>query len=253
MVSETEQGAQETVEQEVVPEETEAVSEETEVVEQEGEPEEVITFKTKAELESHIEKVSSEKVKAESNRIANQSTAPIQSENDKLKAKIAGLERAVVHRSEDTELNKLEAQEREEYSTEDNAKVQSFQETRHKVIELGRTNQSRAAELAETETRLMKGGLRQDAFEKALSLFLPEDKEFLSSIEAFAEKFMKADTQKEMDLIFSMEEAKIKAKAEAPKAKRPVPDKTVASVPGSGESSKKSARDRIEDGLKKMK
>ena len=55
---ETEQVAQEAVEQEVVSEETEAVSEETEVVEPEGEPEEVITFKTKAELESHIEKVS---------------------------------------------------------------------------------------------------------------------------------------------------------------------------------------------------
>lgn len=249
MVQETEQ-AQETVEQEVVSEETEAVSEETEVVEGEEKPEEEpITFKTKDELETHI----SERVKSESNRIANLSTAPIQSDNDKLKVEIAGLKKAVVHRGEDSKLSRLEAQEKTEYSTEDAVSVKTLQDTRRDVIELGRINEAKSVENAETETRLLKGGLRQDAFEKALKLFLPEDKEFLSSIEAFAEKLMKADTQKEMDLIFSMEEANVKAKAKAPKPKRPAPDRIIASVPGGEDATKMSPRDEITRGLKKLK
>ena len=233
-------------EEEPVPgEETEDSTEEVE--ETEGETEEVITFKSQTELDEHVKK----RIAPEANRIANKSTAPIQTENNSLKSENARLKRDLEYKAEDSKLGKLEAAELEESGdTED---VRKVQDVRREVIKQGRDIKQREQVVIDKEDSLNKTGLRQDAFEKALKLFLPEDEEFLSTIESFAKKLEEATTQKEMDLIFSMEESKIKAKAEAePKPKRKRPDSNLPSAPGGKNTKDMTGSELLEQGFKDL-
>lgn len=249
MTTETKQLVQETEEQVETPvsQENESVSQDT----TEGETdeskdkesvEEVITFKNKVELAEHI--------KSEANSIANKSTAPLQSDNDKLKTENTKLLRQLEYKAEDTKLSKLEAAELAELpNTED---VRQVQDVRSSVIKKGREQAEKEQELTLLEERLTATGLRQSAFEKALQLFLPKEKDFISQIEGFATKLQEAKTEREMELIFDMEESKIKTKAESSKTKRPPPDKNPVTSPGSKNESGKSPREMIEAGLKKI-
>ncbi len=225
--------------EEPVSDETESVSEETE--KPGGEAEEVITFKSQAELEEHTQK----RIEAESNRIANLSTAPIQSENDKLKKTNTSLERRLTDRDEDNQLSRLAKAEGEEWGN--TPEVREIHDVRVEVVKQGRLNRDKEIELTDTAERLDIIGRQQDAFEKALKLFLPEDTEFLSIIENFAAKLSKAESQKEMDLLYELEEKQIKAKAPT-KPNRPKPDSSQPSALG-GSLKDESPEARVTRGL----
>lgn len=177
------------------------------------------------------------RIGAEANRIANKSTAALQSQNVEFQKTIAQLNREASYREEDSKLSQLEKAQKNEWSEAPTHQVGTFQEAVRETRQREREIQRRETDTEAKESELLAIGRRQDAFEKALRLFLPENEEFISDIEAFVEKLKAADTQKEMDLIFEAEESRIRAEAEAkqkPKLPRTTPDSNLASAPGGG-------------------
>lgn len=233
-----EQITQETEEPAEVSNETEPVSEE---------PEEVkpITFTTQAELDEYIKKAATPLAQSMKDKELKSAWDEVQA----LKKESASLKRQMEYKADDSKLAKQEALELAQLG--DTEEVKELQDVRRDVIKIGRENKIREKELADKEEHLTSVELKQNAFEKALKLFLPEDKGFITEIEAFTNRLQEATTQREMDLIYSMEEARIKAKAEAPKPKRPKPDLNTPSAP-SGTFAGTPA-ELIADGLKREK
>ncbi len=193
---------------------------------------ELITFKNKVELEKHIQT----QVKAESNRIANKSTASLQSANDELRQQLKSLQSKLEDKQEDSKLSKLEKAELEESG--DTPEVRDTQEVRREIVKLGRVNRDKAKELEGTASKLQEVERQQDAFAKALKFFLPEDnEEFLSNVDTFAKKLASAETQKERDLIIELEEAKRHVEVE-PKVSKPKPDSSLPTASGGMDASK---------------
>jgi|6_EtaG_2_1085325.scaffolds.fasta_scaffold12927_2 hypothetical protein len=176
----------------------------------------------------------------------------IYEERDALKSRVARMEREASYKAEDTKLGRLEAAELTDWGN--TSEVQDIHDVRREVIKQGRELSTRTAENEATAKELQEVGLKQNAFEAGLKLFLPEDAEFLAEINAFVEKLQKAATQNEMDLLVSMEESRLKAKVEAggKKTKRPAPDGAVGTASGGIDQSKLKGVSAVEHGLKQL-
>ncbi len=220
----------------------EETSKETEPVstEETSEEEKPITFKSQVELDK--------KVKSLAQGMKDKELKTVYEQLRKAQGEKDALERKFIDRTEDSKLSKLEAAELAENG--DTSEVRTLQEVRREVIAQGRAHRDKEAKLNVKEAQLLEVGLRQNAFEKALKLFLPENKDFLSEINAFAQKLQEAKTEKEMELTYELEEEKRKAQAEEPE-KRHKPDSGVPVTSGGVDKSKLSGRELIERGLKK--
>ncbi len=236
MVTETEQKV-ETEEQEA--------SKETEPVSEEQEVEQVITFKTQGELDEHV----TEKAKPIAQGMKDKELKPVYDELRQTKADNVALKLQVEGRDDDSRLSRLEQAETKEWGS--TADVREIQDVRREVVKQGREQKSKEKELTDMASKLDLIGRQQDAFEKALKLFLPENVEFISEIEDFAKELSEAESQKEMDLLYERREAKVKTKSEASqKPKRTRPDGGLPTASGGKDWSKASASDKVEEGLR---
>ena len=226
--------------------ETEPVSEEKETEEKETEEvEQVITFKTQEELDAHV----NEKAKPLAQGMKDKELKPVYDELRQIKADNVALKLQVEGRDDDSHLSRLEQAETKEWGS--TAEVREIQDVRRDVVKQGREQKSKEQELKDTASKLDLIGRQQDAFEKALKLFLPENVEFISEIEDFASELSKAESQNEMDLLYERRETKMKAKAEAPsKPKRTRPDGSIPSAAGGKDWSKASASEKVQEGLR---
>lgn len=223
-------------EQEKETEEQEEASKETETVSEE-EKEEVITFQTQAELDALIQ----EKATPIAQGMKDKELKPFYDDLRAEKKKVRDLERQLEDKQDVAGLALIEAKQRESWGeTED---VETFQEAVRKTRQRERNVTRKEEDVQEIADNLTVTERRQSAFEKALNLFLPEDADFISKINAFADRLAEATTEKEMELLVALEEKGIKTEAEAEprKPKRTRPDSGLPSA--SGEGSWESIRD----------
>ena len=221
-------------EQEQKPEEESA--EKVEVVEPEP-----ITFKTQEDLDKHII--------SQATSIANKSTATYQQQVEELKKEIKATKSQLEDKHEDDALTRLEKAQTKEW--EDDAKdVGEFQSAVRNLIKERREFRQQVEEWEEKHEKATQSVKEVNAFTKALALLLPEDEGgFVSSLTALAEKLAGADTDREADLIYQLEEARLKSKAEV-KPKKTRPDSNIPSASGGKDWSKASAEEKVTEGLR---
>jgi hypothetical protein len=222
MVTQSEQ-ERKTEEQVVEPvsKETDAVSEAV------TEDQEVITFTTQAELDKYIQDKATpiaQGLKDKEMKTYYDSLSEARNEAKSLKAQLED-------KAEDSLLDTLEKSQAENWG--DNQETRNFQEAVRQERARERKVRQRESDAEVLAAKQEEVSRHQSALQKALKLFLPENPDFISDVESFAEKLSQAETEREMELIFQVEEAKVKARAEgASQAQRVKPDGGVPSAPG---------------------
>ncbi len=258
MVTETKEQTIETEESEVAEPETkdggldkktsegkESVSEkETEEVGKWESP----TFNTEEEYDTHLTK--------EASRIAqgmkDKELKPVYDQLQQLKKDNKTLQNKVADKQELDTLTRLQGKQKEDWG--DTPEVGEFQEEVTKTIKLRQQLRDRENELNERLAITEAADHKVTALQKAIAFFLPEDKGFISQIEELTEELSKATSDREIDLILQLREARVKASAESPeKPKRTKPDSSIHSAPGGIDVSKLSPDAKIQLGLDKLR
>ena len=208
--------------------------------------EEAITFKTKAELSAHVQK----EAERLANSIANKSTGKYQTEVNDLKAKLKEAERKTTEKQEDDAYAKLDKLQKEEWG--ETPEVGDFQEAVKKLRTDVRKFKQEQGDWAERHEIATKGIKEYNALMKGLELYLDQEsaEEFLPTLKAFVKKVAEAGTDREADLLYALEQARLKELVEAEeKPKRTKPDSNLPSAPGGKDWGKASAEEKIAQGL----
>ncbi len=202
-------------------------SEETEPVSEKQTEEKIISFKTQEELDNFIK----EKVTPIAQGMKDRELKTVYDELNKLKKERGLFEEKLLEKEEDTKLSKLEKSELTEYG--ETTEVKDFQEARREIIDRGRKLRLKEKQIAEREEQTTTNARDQNAFVRALKLFLVEEdaKNLFSVVEPLAKKMAGAKTEEEAELIYQLEELKLQMKAE-PKTRKPKPDSSLPSASG---------------------
>ena len=206
-----------------------------------------VSFKTQAELDEYV------KVKVEplAKTIANKSTATYQQQVNDLTKELKDTKLQLEDKKEDDGLDRLEKAQRDEWGeTQD---VGEFQQAVTTLLAQRRAFRKEKLDWQDGHEKATQSVREVNAFARALKLLLPEDEgEFVSTLEVLAAKLAAAETDKEADLIYELEEASLRAKAdEEPKLKRRRPDTNLPTAPGGVDISKLSGQDLLKKGFKK--
>ena len=240
--------------------ETEEVIEPEAVVATEGEPEEAeviepqheaITFKTQKELDDFVTK----KASSLADSIANKGTATYQKQVEDLKKELAETKSQLEYKQDDDALDKLEKAQTETWSDESQQDVGDFQEAVRKLVQDRRGFRQQVKDWEGKHELATQEARNVNAFTRALKLLLPEDQdEFVPALEELAKKLAGAKTDREADLIYELEEGRLRAKAEAPpKVKRTRPDSNLVTAVGGEDISTLTPREKMDRGLDKLK
>ncbi len=175
--------------------------------------------------------------------------APLQEETKTLKAKVAELEAAATHRSEDSGLDRLEAAETDQHG--DTPEVQDIQATRRQVITMGRENEVEKARLDTLALTLVDVERDHQAWQKVLPLLLPDDATQIAKVNDLVEKLKAATNEAHMDSIWEgierdlrdMKTAETESKRTARKPRKP--DGSAASVSAARKDTSKMSADEL--------
>ncbi|KKM18918.1 hypothetical protein LCGC14_1660840, partial [marine sediment metagenome] len=182
--------------------------------------------------------------------------APLSEENKTLKTKVAELERAATHRSEDSGLDRLEEAEGTQHG--DTPEVQDIQTTRRQVITMGRENETEKARLDTLAAQLEDAEKDHQAWQKVLPLLLPEDPAQIANVNVLVAKLKSATNDAHMDSIWEgierelkgMKAAEITSKARARKPGQP--DGSGTSVDAANTRSQLKGADAVRQGVKDL-
>jgi len=230
--------------------EKEEIEAEVSKVEEEEEVEEApaFTFQTQEDLDKHVD----EQVKSLATSIANKSTATYQQQLEEIKKENRTLKTQVEDKQEDDALDRLDKAQKEEWG--ETKEVGEFQQAVRDLIKERRGFRQQIEEWQGKHEQATESARHVNAFTKALQLLLPEDQEeFIPALNELVTKLAGAETDRELDLIYALEEAKLKARAEAePKPKRVRPDSNLPTAPGGVDLSKLVGEAAVAEGLKRL-
>lgn len=205
-----------------------------------------ITFSTQDELDQHVDK----KARSLANSIADKSTIKLQTRISELTSELSKVKDA----KEDSAISKLLASLKEQ--GEDENKVVDFGNAVKDIVDRERKLRDKETDWNDKHEKATQSARDVNAFTEALSLLLPEDDSgFVSNLSALAKRISSAETEKEKALIIELEKAKLERLVEGtPKEnKKPKPDTHVGTVPGGVDTSKLSPKEKIDEGLKKLR
>ena len=236
-----------------VPKKAEPVAEEATVTEVEPEetpePEEEkppLSFKTQEELDVHMEPLIENRAKSKKDT----ELAPLQQKVGDQATEITKLTLQLKERQEDTALDRLEAQQDDQYTNE--STLPDFKVAQRDILMKGRTIERREVDQQAIAVGLEKKASEVDAFRKALEFFMPEDKNFLESINALADELLSVSTDSERTLVIRNKglELRLTNDSKPVITPRSRPDSTITTTISNEDTTNMSARDLIAKGLK---
>lgn len=208
-----------------------------------------ITFATQADLDKHIEG----KITPLAQGMKDKELKPAYDEIDALKKENTQLKVDLEDKAEDSTLTKLEAAEKAGYEGEDEEQVKDFQEARREFIKVGQNNRKEEKRLTTLASGLEEVERQQSARQMALDYLLPDDKDFLSDVDALTNELAGADEGGRKKILELRDLRSELAESQRNQQEKPPPDSSGHTAPGGVDFSKLSPADKVKYHLDRLR